>query len=371
MNLIETYQPLTDSMIQIMNPEGNIVRPELVPAWNDEKLREIYQLMVFLRIADAKLTNLQRQGRSGSYPSIEGQEACQVGSGLALQKTDWVFPAFRELAIQYVHGVPLEKIYLYWMGNEWGSNYDARVAPVSIPVGTHPLHAVGFAWARKIQAKASAVRSTHGQKIPEITVSYFGDGATSEGDVYEAMNFAGVFGVPTIFFCQNNQWAISVPRKKQTAAATLAQKALACGFPGIQVDGNDVLACHAVMQEAVARAREGKGPTFIEAVTYRFGNHTTSDDALKYRPREEVDFWRTRDPLLRLKLYLQKKNLWSEEWQAKIEDEAREKSIAAANIAEKTPVPAPNEIFDFIYEKPTPALEEQKEYLLRTLTPNA
>jgi pyruvate dehydrogenase E1 component alpha subunit len=339
-------------MFQIMDPEGQIVAPDRMPKWSDEKIREIYETMVFLRLADFKLLNLQRQGRSGSYPSIEGQEACQVGSGLALEKTDWVFPSFRELAIQYIHGVPLEKIYLYWMGNEWGSNYDAHVAPVSIPVGTHPLHAVGFAWARKIQKKS------------EITISYFGDGATSEGDVYEAMNFAGVLKIPTVFFCQNNQWAISVPRKKQTAAETLAQKAVAAGFPGIQIDGNDVFASFVATQEAVKRAREGQGPTFIEAVTYRFGNHTTSDDALKYRPREEVDFWRKRDPLLRIKLYLQKKNLWSEEWQTKIEEAAREKILAAAKAAEETPRPEPNEIFDYMYEKLPPALQEQKEYLL-------
>lgn len=338
-------------MFQILDPEGNVVKPDLMPKWSDEKLREIYATMVFVRQADFKLVNLQRQGRSGSYASIEGQEAAQIGSGLALEKTDWVFPSFREFAIQYFHGVPLEKIYLYWMGNEMGSFHDAHVAPVSIPVGTHPLHAVGFAWALKLQKKS------------EITVSYFGDGATSTGDCYEAMNFAGVFKAPTVFLCQNNQWAISVPRKKQTAAETLAQKAVACGFPGVQIDGNDIFAMYVETAKAVARARAGEGPTFIEAVTYRFANHTTSDDALKYRSREEVDFWRKRDPLLRMKLYLQKKNLWSEEWEAKLEEEGREKILAAAKVAEETPKPSPNEIFDYMYEKLTPALEEQKGYL--------
>lgn len=339
-------------MLQILDPEGNIVKPNLLPNWSDEKLREIYATMVFVRQADFKILNLQRQGRCGSYASIEGQEATQIGSGLAIEKTDWVFPSFRELAIQYFHGAPLEKIYLYWMGNEEGSRFDARVAPVSIPVGTHPLHAVGFALALKLQKKS------------EITISYFGDGATSTGDLYEAMNFAGVFKTQTIFLCQNNQWAISVPRKKQTAAETLAQKATACGFPGVQVDGNDIFAMYAATKEAADRGRRGEGPTFIEAVTYRFGNHTTSDDALKYRPREEVDFWRKRDPLLRMKLYLQKKNLWNEKWQTQIEEESREKILAATKIAEETPKPKPNEIFDYMYEKLTPALEEQKNYLL-------
>lgn len=340
-----------EEMFQILDPEGNVIKPDLLPKWSDEKLREIYATMVFVRLADFKILNLQRQGRCGSYASIEGQEAAQIGSGLALEKTDWVFPSFRELAIQYFHGVPLEKIYLYWMGNEMGSFYDARVAPVSIPVGTHPLHAVGFAWALKLQKKS------------EITISYFGDGGTSTGDFYEAMNFAGVFKTPTIFLCQNNQWAISLPRKKQTAARTLAEKAAGCGLPGIQVDGNDVFAMFVKTAEAAARARKGEGATLIEAVTYRFGNHTTSDDALKYRPREEVDFWRKRDPLLRLRLYLQKKNLWDEKWQTQIEEESREKILAAAKMAEETPKPAPNEIFDYMYETLPPALEEQKNYL--------
>lgn len=352
MSIIDSFDPLKDHMIEILNPDGNVVRPELLPKWSDKKLQELYSLMLFLRMADQKLISLQRQGRSGTYPSIEGQEACQLGSGLALEKTDVVFPAFREMAICYVHGVPMEKIYLYWMGNEWGSNYDAHVVPVSIPVGTHPLHAVGYGWGMKLQKK------------PHITVSYFGDGATSEGDFYEAMNFAGVFKVPTIFFCQNNQYAISIPRSKQTAARTLAQKAVAAGFPGIQVDGNDIFASFVVMQEAVERARKGLGPTLIEAVTYRFGSHTTSDEASKYRSKEEVQEWRKRDPVLRFKLFLLKKKLWDESFEKKCIEEAEKKIRTALEAAEKTPKPLPNEIFDYMYEKLTPALEEQKEYLM-------
>ena len=255
MDLIESYNPLTDPMIQALNADGNVMRGEIMPAWDDKKLQSVYELFVLCRMADQKLVNLQRQGRSGTYPSLEGQEAAQIGSALVLEKSDMMFPAFRELAACLLHGVPLEKIYLYWMGNEWGNNFEANCAPVSIPVGTHPLHAVGFAWGLKLQKK------------PGITISYFGDGATSEGDLYEAMNFAGVFKAPTIFFCQNNQWAISVPRSRQTAAKTLAQKAVACGFPSVQVDGNDVFAVAAVTQQAVARARGGLWPTFIEAVT--------------------------------------------------------------------------------------------------------
>lgn len=355
MGLIDSYNPLSDKMIQVLDHEGNFVRPELAAKWDDKTLREIYENMVFLRMADQKLISLQRQGRSGSYPSIEGQEACQIGSSLAIKKTDWIFPAFRELAICYMQGMELEKIFLYWMGNEWGSNTEANVFPVSITVGGHPLHAVGYAWALKLQKK------------PDLTVSYFGDGATSTGDFYEAMNFAGVLKVPTIFFCQNNQWAISTPRSKQTAAKTLAQKALACGLPGIQVDGNDIFAVYAVMSEAAERARKGLGATLIEAVTYRFGNHTTADDAKKYRPQAEVDAMRKFDPMVRLKLLLQKKNAWDEKFEQEIVAKSEAKVRTAVEKAENSPKPKPEEIFDYLYEKPTPALEEQKAYLLNHL----
>lgn len=353
MSLIDSFNPLSDPMVQVMDAEGNIVRPDLMPAWSDEKLKEIGATMLFLRMADQKLVNLQRTGRAGTYPSIEGQEACQIGSQICLEKTDWIFPAFREFGLCYLHGQPLEKIYLYWMGNEWGSNTDACVAPVSIPVGSHPLHAVGYAWGMKLQKK------------PQISVSYFGDGATSEGAFYEGLNFAGVFNIPTIFFCQNNQWAISVPRTKQTAAKTLAQKAIAAGIPGVQVDGMDIFATAVVMKEAVERARSGKGPTLIEAVTYRFGNHTTSDDSGKYRSKEEVAAWRKKDPLTRYKLFLQKKNLWSEEWEKGVAAEAEIKIRAAVEAAEKMSPVKPEDIFDYMYAQLPQALQEQKEYLLR------
>lgn len=356
MSFIETSNPLADPTFQVMDHEGNFVKNEFASLITDVKLREAYANMVFIRMADQKLINLQRQGRSGTYVSIEGQEACQIGSEMALVKEDWIFPAFRELAICHFHGVPLEKIFLYWMGNEWGSSVDVNVAPVSIPVGTHPLHAVGVAWGLKLQKK------------PGITVSYFGDGATSTGDFYEAINFAGVFKVPTIFFCQNNQWAISTPRSKQTGAKTLAQKAIAAGIPGIQIDGNDIFAVYAAMKEATDRARKGLGATLIEAVTYRFGNHTTSDDALKYRAKDEPEKMRPYDPTVRLKKYLQKKKLWDEDFEKKIIEDAEIKIKVAVEKAENTPKPAPSEMFDYVYEKITPTLEKQKEYLIKHMS---
>ncbi len=358
MSLIETFNPLTDPMIQVMNEAGEIVRPDLMPDWSPERIKEAYATMVLCRMADAKFTNLQRQGRCGTYPSIEGHEAIQIGSGFEIQKTDWIFPAFRELPICYVHGMPLEKILLYWVGNEWGSNSEACVAPVSIPVGSHMMHAVGYAWAMRIQKK------------PVITVSYFGDGATSEGDFYEAMNFAGVFKTGSIFMCQNNNYAISTPRSKQTVTKTLAQKAIAAGIPGVVVDGMDIFAMATVTKLAADRARTHNEATLIEAINYRYGNHTTSDDAGRYRTKEEVEAWRKKDPILRLKLYLQKNNLWSEEWENQIKKDAEEKIRAAVDVAENFPVQTVDEIFDYMYAKPTPALLEQKEYLKRFIVDN-
>lgn len=340
-------------MFQILDHEGNLVKPDLLPKWSDEKFLKIYKTFVFLRLADQKLVNLQRQGRSGTYAPIEGQEACQIGSALCLnKKTDWIFPSFRDLGVCFLHGAPLERLYLYWMGNEWGSVVNANVAPVSMPVGSHPAHAVGYAWGLKLQKK------------PGITVSYFGDGATSTGDFYEAMNFAGVFKVPTIFFCQNNQWAISVPRSRQTAAKTLAQKAIAAEIPGVQVDGNDIFACFSIMSEAVNRARNGQGATLVEAVTFRAKHHTTSDDESRYRPREEVEYWKTRDPILRYKLFLQKKGLWKDNLEKEAIKEADEKIARAVEIAEKTPAPKPEEMFDYVFKKTTATLQKQKDYLI-------
>lgn len=320
---------------------------------SDDFLKQLYEEMVYIRMADDKCVKLQRQGRMGTYASLKGQEAAQVGSAHALEKSDWVIPAFRELGIMHLHGVALEDIYRYWGGFEIGSKMpeNVNVLPVSIPVGTHPLHAVGIAWAMKMQNKKS------------VAVAYFSDGATSTGDFHEAMNFAGVFKVPCIFFCQNNQYAISTPRVKQTASKTLAQKAAAYGFPGMQVDGNDVLAVYAVMKEAVTRAKNGEGPFFVEAVTYRMGDHTTSDDPKKYRSAEEEKDWAEKDPIKRTKLFLEKRKLWDENFQRKIEESAAQKISKAVEAYEATPLQTPGDMFKYVYAKMTPQMTEQLQYL--------
>jgi pyruvate dehydrogenase E1 component alpha subunit len=237
------------------------------------------------------------------------------------------------------------------MGDESGQKVPegVNVFPVSVPVGSHPLHAVGAGWAAKLQ----------GEKI--CTIAYFGDGATSEGDFHEAMNFAGVFQTPTIFFCQNNQYAISVPRKKQTAAKTLAQKAIAYGFPGVQVDGNDLFATYSATREAREKALAGKGPTLIEAVTYRFGPHTTADDPTKYREDAELEEWKSRDPMLRLQKYLKEKNLWSEEQETKFKAEAGAIVSKAIEEAEAVPLPKIEDMFQYTFAELTPNLKEQME----------
>ena len=356
MSLFNDYHPLKGKMFQILKPDGTL-HPEMRPLLSDQEIFNLYQKMVFIRLADQKALMLQRQGRMGTYAPIWGQEACQVGSACLLQKGDWVFPAFRELGAMLIMGIPLKTIYLYWMGNELGSRAPegVNVLPVCIPVGTHPLHAVGTAWAAKIKGDKTA------------TISYFGDGATSKGDFHEAMNLAGVFKVPTIFFCQNNQFAISVPRKIQTASETIAQKGVAYGIDGIQVDGNDLFAVHAVTKEAVDKARSGGGATLIEGVTYRFGPHTTADDPTKYRKEEEIEPWKGLDPLVRLRLYLKGRGLWSDEVEKRVIEEAQEEIDQAVKEAEAVPVPEVEDIFKYIYADMTPQLKEEMEYLKGTL----
>jgi pyruvate dehydrogenase E1 component alpha subunit len=356
MGLMEDYNPLKGKMFQILKPDGTL-QADWKPPIDDQTTLTLFRKMVFISIADQRALLLQRQGRFGTYAPIRGQEACQVGSTYVLQKRDWVFPAFREIGAAVMMGIPLKNFYLYWMGNEMGSRSPEGInfMPVSIPVGTHIPHAVGAAWAAKIK----------GEKI--VTITYFGDGATSKGDFHEAMNFAGVFKTPTIFFCQNNQFAISVPRALQTASKTIAQKAIAYGFDGVQVDGNDLFAVITATKEAVEKARSGGGPTLIEGVTFRFGPHTTADDPTKYRTEQEVEPWKPLDPLVRLRLYLKGKGLWTEEIEKGMAEEAQKEVDQVVKEAEAIPTPEVEEIFKYVFKEMTLPLKEQLEYLKSTL----
>jgi pyruvate dehydrogenase E1 component alpha subunit len=305
--------------------------------------------MVLTRVADAKALKLQRQGRMGTYASSRGHEACQVGAATALAGGDWFFPYFRDLGSVLTLGYPLEVYYYYWMGNEAGLRTPdgLNIFPLAIPVASQILHAVGAGMAANYRKLRLAVLCT------------FGDGATSEGDFHEALNYAGVFKTPNVFLCYDNQFAISVPRSRQTAAQTIAQKAVAYGFGGVQVDGNDVLAVYAAAKEAADRARGGGGPTLIEAYTYRMGDHTTSDDASRYRSKDDVVAWEKRDPILRFQLYLKRKGLWDDAWEKDIQDRAAAAVDKAVETAEARPPATIEDLFAYTYAAMTPALKDE------------
>ena len=351
--------------VQILDTDGTVKEGETVPDIDESTLIEMYRTMKLGRHFDKRAVSLQRQGRMGTYPPMSGQEAAQVGSALALEDEDWVFPSYREHMVGYVRGWPLSEILLYWMGSE---DYKAPPSDVNmfteaVPIATQLPHATGAAWASKLQDEDKAF------------LCYFGDGATSEGDFHEGMNFAGVFDVPTVFFCNNNQWAISVPREKQSASATLAQKAHAYGFEGVQVDGMDPLAVYQVTKEAIEKAKNpgeadeniGRAtrPTMIEAVQYRFGAHTTADDPSVYREEAEVEKWRKRDPIPRLEGFLRAQEILDDERIASIESDIEATVAEAIDTAEQAPRPDPETMFNNVYADMPERLEEQLAYLNR------
>ncbi|MFC7189386.1 pyruvate dehydrogenase (acetyl-transferring) E1 component subunit alpha [Halocatena marina] len=344
-----------DDPVQVLDPDGRVVSSELLPELEDETLTAMYRDMRFCRRFDERMISLQRQGRIGTYSSLAGQEGSQIGSTYALRDEDTLFYQYREHGALVARELPWEYL-IYWMGNEDGNAAlaDVNVFPLNITIGDHLPHAVGWAWASKLNGDDRA------------TVVHFGDGATSEGDFHEGMNFAGVFDTPTIFICNNNQWAISVPRHRQTASKTLSQKATAYGFEGIQVDGMDPLAMYVVTKAAREKAVEGNGsrPTLIEAIQYRFGAHTTADDPSAYRDEEEVERWRERDPLDRFEAFLSHQGIIDTEWLAKMEDEIEETITALVDRAEEYRAD-PDSIFTDVYAERPDRLEEQRKYLYR------
>jgi pyruvate dehydrogenase E1 component alpha subunit len=344
--------------LSILNENGELDR-ELEPDIPKETLIKLYRHMLLGRRFDERLLNLQRQGRVGTFPPITGQEAAQLGAVALLRPSDWMVPSFRETAAEFWRGRSLESVLLYYNGfNEGGRiEADRNDLPISIPVGSQILHTVGLSWAIKYRQKK------------DVVMTFFGDGATSEGDFHEGLNFAGVFQVPAIFVCQNNQWAISIPLSKQTRSRTLAQKALAYGITGIQVDGNDILAVYAAAAEAVERARSGEGSTFIECVTYRLMMHTTADDPKRYRTDAEVQKWENRDPLPRFQRYLIQKGVLSEAVIANLETEVGNEIQTAIDRAEEKmkTLGDPLDMFDHTYAERSPYLQDQKEELAREL----
>jgi len=340
-------------MLQILTPSGDLIGDA---PFDVDMARRLYRAMVFARLYDRKATALQKQGRLATYAPFEGQEAAQVGSAAALDVDDWMVPTYRDAAAMWMQGYPLELLIAGRTGDERGGSppEPVRVLPPSITVGGHMVHAVGLAWAERMKG------------TDRIAITYFGDGATSEGDFHEAMNFAGAFQVGCVFLCQNNGWAISMPREAQTASDTIAQKAIAYGIPGVQVDGNDVFGVYSVTSEAVDRARSGQGPTLIEAVTYRVGPHTTADDPSRYRTTEVGDEWAHRDPIERLRLYLSERDAWDSAWQAEIEMESSAEVEAAVEAAEAFPEPGPEAMFDAMFADLPVTLVEQRRWALES-----
>jgi 2-oxoisovalerate dehydrogenase E1 component subunit alpha len=347
---------IDEEPLRILPREGEPREPDLdALGLRSEDLRELYRWMVLVRRADLEATALQRQGELAVYPPLLGQEAAQVGSAYALGPDDWIFPSYRELGAALVRGVDPVDYLLYYRGTWHGGMYDPAAtgfAQVSVPVGSQSLHAVGYAMGAKMDGRST------------VAMAYFGDGATSEGDVHEACNFAAVFHAPVIFLCQNNQWAISVPLSAQTAAP-IWRKATAYGFPGIQVDGNDVLAVYQATAQAAVRAREEGVPTLIEAVTYRMGPHSTADDVTKYRPKEEVEAWRARDPLERYQRWLVSSGTVDDAFLTKVDDEADAFAVRLrAGVTSAAPRPVA-EIFQWVFADLPPHLARQRADALR------
>lgn len=334
-------------MFQLLTPSGNLIGPSPLDI---DAIRRLYRAMLMMRTYDRKGMALQKQGRLATYAPFEGQEAAQVGSAAALRPDDWVVATYRDAAAMWMQGYPMELLFAGRTGHELGGSPPDHVPvlPPSITVGGHMVHAVGLAWGSRLLGE------------DRIAITYFGDGATSEGDFHEAMNFAAVFEVGCVFFCQNNGWAISLPREEQTRAETIAQKAIAYGMPGIQVDGNDLLAVYQTTTEAVERARSGQGPTLIEAVTYRLGPHTTADDPSRYREEGEAVEWRKKDPLERVRLFLHERGSWDEDWQQRIEADATAEIERAVELAESLPAPGPADIFEGMFAELPPHLLHQR-----------
>ncbi|WP_179636963.1 pyruvate dehydrogenase (acetyl-transferring) E1 component subunit alpha [Terribacillus aidingensis] len=339
-------------MFQILNEDGEVVNEEALPDLSDEELKELMHRMVYTRILDQRSIALNRQGRLGFYAPTAGQEASQLGTQFALEKEDFILPGYRDVPQLIWHGLPLYQAFLFSRGHFHGNQFPEGVNALSpaIIIGAQITQAAGVALGMKRRGKKS------------VAITYTGDGGTSQGDFYEGMNFAGVYDAPAIFVVQNNQFAISVPREKQTKAKTLAQKAVAVGINGIQVDGMDVLAVYAATKDARERAINGEGPTLIETLTYRYGPHTMAgDDPTRYRTEDMDSEWEKQDPLVRFRKYLEAKGLWSEEEENKVIDQAKEEIKAAIKQADAHPKMKVSDLINNMYEVLPSNLKEQLE----------
>ncbi|MEK6791383.1 MAG: pyruvate dehydrogenase (acetyl-transferring) E1 component subunit alpha [Deltaproteobacteria bacterium] len=309
--------------LQLINEQGEADASRLTHL-PESVYNKFFETITLARLYNQRALSLQREGRLGTYASILGQEASQVGSALAFDPSDWIIPSFRESGVLIAMGYPMHLLYRYWMGDERGMSCPEglNILPMCVPVGSQLTHSVGVGMGIKHRGEKKAVGV------------YFGDGASSRGDFHEGLNLAGVFKLPIVFLCQNNQWAISVPRSAQSAGATIAERAFSYGFEGIQVDGNDIVAVYKATKDAVDKAKDNNGPTLIECFTYRLDDHTTSDDASRYRSKDEVESWKAKEPLIRLRLFMEKKGLWSKAYEDEVIKKASEAVDAAIKEAE-------------------------------------
>ncbi|MDE1825666.1 MAG: pyruvate dehydrogenase (acetyl-transferring) E1 component subunit alpha [Candidatus Micrarchaeota archaeon] len=332
--------------IQVLDENGSVDASLFPEGLDDGKILEMYRYMSLARALDNKILSLQRQGRAVTYGPMLGEEATQIGSAMAMRENDIFVPNFRQHGVFLLRGMPIELILLYWKGYEEGCMIPEKVRgfPYIVPVASQMPHAMGIAFAQKYKKSDVAV------------IGYVGDGGTSEGDFYETLNFAGAFKLPLVTIIENNQWAISMPRARQSAAETLAQKGIAAGIKCVQVDGNDVIGVYKVVKEAIANAKDG--PTVIECVTYRMSMHTTADDPTKYRSQAEVDAWKPRDPIDRARRYLSGKALWSPDFEAKMQEE-QAKVIDEAVAKAEAWKPDPKSIFEHVYSYMPEVLKEE------------
>lgn len=361
---VQSLQRSSDEskVISVLRDDGTLDEAR-DPKLGLDEVVELYRQLTQTRLLDHKLTGLQRQGRIGFHVGSLGEEAAILGSTYAMRETDWIFPCYREFGSALMRGFSLQRFIDNMFGNandvvkgrQMPDHYTCRAkgwGSISSPVGTQITQAVGFAWAAKIDGKDLA------------SLVYFGDGATSSAEFHNGMNFAAVFRVPTVFFCRNNGWAISVPTERQTATRTFAEKGVAYSVPGVRVDGNDIFAVIAVTREAVARASAGEGPTLIEALTYRMGGHSTSDDPNRYRGDEQLAPWVARDPIERLRHYLTLHQAWDDAREEALQADIDRRFKEAVAIAEQTPAPALETMFEDVYAEPPWHLVEQRAALL-------
>lgn len=350
--LLEKYDSLQGKIFNVLDDDGKVLCPESMPDLPEDKIVQAYKQMVYTRVADTMSVSYQRQGRMYTYPPNLGQEASAVGTAMAMEEEDWLVPAYREIGAYFVRGVTPKDLFLIWRGDESGFKMPGakNILPICVPIASQLLHAVGIAHALKYKRQKG------------IVFAYVGDGGTSEGDFHEALNFAGAWHVPVLFICQNNQYAISMPRHKQTASATIAVKSVAYGLKGIQVDGNDFLATYAAATAAAQHLRSGGNAVLMECVTYRKGAHTTSDDPQRYRTQEEEKAWDCKDPLKRLRNYLIAKGLWREEDDVPLQERYSKEIDSHFSQAEREPYALEN-VFKYNYvEMPDDLHEQHLEY---------